>query len=127
MSTFCFTSKSMLNSSIFCTGVSSSLKDAPRLSNGAILPLTFIFPLLGDKIPQSNLRNVVLPTPFLPITPTISPLLSSIEQFFIMFIRSIVLNLKKFLTNSFRLTLSRILKSFVTFFNSITAIIFPFL
>ena len=60
---------------IFSMPESSSLNPVPIDKSVDTFPLTLSEPLSGSKIPAINFSKVVLPDPFEPTTPIISPLL----------------------------------------------------
>lgn len=59
---------------MFSLPVMSGLKPAPSSSRAAIRPETSTWPLVGCKMPPMTLSSVLLPEPFRPISPTVTPL-----------------------------------------------------
>jgi hypothetical protein len=57
----------------FSRPVSSGLKPTPMPMSGATFPTTRSRPVLGAETPDSSRSSVVLPDPFRPMTPTVSP------------------------------------------------------
>ena len=57
----------------FCRPVNSGLNPLPSSSSAETLPLTLTSPVVGVRVPARICSSVLLPEPFLPTTPRVSP------------------------------------------------------